>query len=236
MSSFGRCILAMLIGALAVFARTTGPNASATTAIGPRVTATDQPEHRRVTPPPTTTSTTVTTPPPPPTTAPTPPPAAPVAAPPPPVAPPPPPAPLPSMSDAQRAHLAFVSDIPVAWRGAITVAIELIGGSTSWGWPDGRIQVSASHLRNDGELRATITHEFGHLIAYHYGTQSPHGAPPAGWPSFSSHPNESWADCVAHAFTGLDDPSHGLPSCPPESLAWTASWLAQGPDGHPRTG
>jgi hypothetical protein len=135
----------------------------------------------------------------------------------------------------QRAWAAYETAVPAAWRGVITISIELIDGSTSWGWPSGKIQVSAAHLRTDAELRITLAHEFGHMIAYRYGSQSPYGAAPAGWPSYSGQPNEAWADCVAQAFTGIDDPSHGLPSCPAASLAWTASWLAQGPAAHPRT-
>ncbi|MGH9274298.1 MAG: hypothetical protein ACRDZU_06600, partial [Acidimicrobiales bacterium] len=143
--------------------------------------------------------------------------------------------PAPPVPPAQRAWAAYDASVPAAWRGAITVSIELIGGSTSWGWQSGLIQVSAAHARDDDELRATLAHEFGHLIAYRYGAQSTNGAAPVGWPSYSDQPVEAWADCVTQAFTGLDDPSHGLPSCPAASLAWTATWLAQGPAAHPRT-
>jgi hypothetical protein len=126
--------------------------------------------------------------------------------------------------------------VPAAWRSAIPVRIEVIPGSTSWGWSDGRIQVGLDHvLRGTNVLRTTLAHEFGHLIAFRYGSQAFAGAAPKGWPSYSSRPEEAWADCVAQAFTGLAIPSHGLPSCPSASLSWTSNWLAQGPAAHPRT-
>jgi hypothetical protein len=189
-----------------------------------------------VPPAPTTTSTTPPAPAPapaPPAPAPAPVAPAPVVAPAPP-APAPAPAPLPSPSDRFRA--AYEAAVPAAWRAAITVSLEPIAGTTSWGWPSGRIQISERHSATEEALRVTIAHEFGHLIAYRYGTQSPSGAPPAGWPAYSSQPLEAWADCVSRAMTGIDDASHGLPSCSGASLSWTATWLAQGPGAHPRTG
>jgi hypothetical protein len=131
---------------------------------------------------------------------------------------------------------AFEASVPAAWRSAITVRLELIDGDVSWGYTDGTIQIAAAHLLSgDSELRVTLAHEFGHLIAYRYGTQAFMGAAPDGWPAYSSQPAEAWADCVARAFTGIATPSHGLPSCAGQSLAWTADWLAQGPGAHART-
>ena len=37
----------------------------------------------------------------------------------------------------------------------------------------------------------TIAHEFGHLIAYRYGSQAFNGAAPAGWPAYSGQPAEA---------------------------------------------
>jgi hypothetical protein len=125
--------------------------------------------------------------------------------------------------------------VPAVWRAAITVSLEPIAGSTSWGWPSGRIQVSERHYSNDSALRVTVAHEFGHLIAYRYGSQSSSGSAPAGWPAYSNQPAEAWADCVSRAMTGIDDPSHGLPSCSGASLTWTANWLAAGPGAYART-
>jgi hypothetical protein len=36
-----------------------------------------------------------------------------------------------------------------------------------------------------------------------------------------------WADCVARAFTGFDDPAYGLPVCDGDMLAFTSGWLAE---------
>jgi hypothetical protein len=175
-------------------------------------------------PPPTTATTSTTVPPPAPTTT----------APPVPPAPTPPPPPTAPIEEVRASYLASV---PAAWRGAIEVDLAVIGGSTSWSYPSGRIEVSTSHhSRGSGVLATTLAHEFGHLISHRYGTRAFNGAAPAGWPAYSGRPEEAWADCVAQAFTGLADPSHGLPACPAATLQWTQAWLGSGPDAHPRTG
>ncbi len=173
---------------------------------------------------------TVAIPPSPTTSAPPPPPPPPAAAP----SPPPPPAPP---DPAARVRHAFDAAVPAAWRGAIPVRFELIGGATSWASPDGTIQVSDYHA-SAGEdlLRSVLAHEYGHLIAFRYGSQRYNGAAPEGWPAYSDRPEEAWADCVAQAMTGIVDPSHGLPPCAGSSLSWTSTWLDAGPAAHPRTG
>ena len=98
------------------------------------------------------------------------------------------------------------------------------------------MQISATHRANNAILMTTIAHEFGHMIAFRYGAQSPFGAAPTGWPAYSGKPVEAWADCVSAVFSGIADPSHGLPACGGSSLAWAADWLAGGPGAHPRTG
>ena len=128
-----------------------------------------------------------------------------------------------------RLRAAYDAVIPAAWQAAITVTLEPIAGTTSWGWPSGRIEIAESHARSDATMRVTIAHEFGHLIAFRYGSQAYNGAAPSGWPAYSSQPAEAWADCVAAAFTGDRTPSHGLPACSGASLAWTVDWLASGP-------
>jgi len=175
-------------------------------------------------------ATTTTVAPPPPAPAPPPPahraaPPAPAPAPAPSAPPPPPP-----VSPQQRVESAFTSAVPAAWRSAITVRLEIIDGSTSWAYGDGLIQVGTSHAKgSEARLLATLAHEFGHLIAFRYGSQAYNGAAPEGWPAYSNRPEEAWADCVSQVFTGVVDPSHGLPPCSGESLSWTASWLGQGP-------
>ena len=71
-------------------------------------------------------------------------------------------------------------------------------------------------------LRATVAHEFGHLIAFQFGSQAFNGAAPEGWPTYSNVPAEAWADCVSRAFTGINDPSHGLPDW--KAIRWPNSW------------
>jgi hypothetical protein len=126
--------------------------------------------------------------------------------------------------------------VPAAWRSAITVRFVVIDGSTSWADHDGSISIGRQILGRTQLLRVTIAHEFGHLIAFRHGSQAFNGAAPTGWPSYSGVPEEAWADCVSRVFTGVDDASHGLPSCDGGSLSWTAAWLAQGPAAHPQTG
>jgi hypothetical protein len=110
------------------------------------------------------------------------------------------------------------------------VRLEVVAGNVSWADPSGRISVSEAHATGpQHRLTAVLAHEFGHLIAFRYGSHEYNGAAPEGWPAYSSRPEEAWADCVATAFTGISEPSHGLPPCGGESLSWTRSWLAQGP-------
>jgi hypothetical protein len=162
------------------------------------------------------------------------------AAPPPPPPAPPAPAPAPAappQDPAVRVQAAFEAAVPAAWRNVVPVHFQLIEGNTSWASHDGTIQLGSTHYNGtDGLLRATIAHEFGHLIAFRYGSQAYNGAAPDGWPAYSDRPEEAWADCVSRALTGVNDPSHGLPACEGGSLSWTADWVGAGPGAHPRTG
>ena len=63
-----------------------------------------------------------------------------------------------------------------------------------------------------------LAHEFGHLIAFRYGSQAYVGAPPEGWPAPTHRPEEAWADCVQRAFTGRASASHDLATCDGERL------------------
>lgn len=129
-----------------------------------------------------------------------------------------------------RVRAAFDRNVPGHWRDAITPRFEIIDGSTSWAHSDGTIQISKYHADADWTtVVATVTHEFGHLIAFEYGTGAYAGAPPAGWPYNGERPEEMWADCVTEAFTGIVAPSHGLPGCPADTRTWTANWLATNP-------
>ncbi len=120
--------------------------------------------------------------------------------------------------------------MPAAWRSAIPARLSVIAGSTSWAYPDGRIEVAETHADSSAAHRALIiAHEFGHLIAYRYGTGAYAGAAPAGWPEATSNPAEHWADCVQQVFTGTVNPSHGLPPCAGEQLSWARQYLTAGP-------
>lgn len=169
---------------------------------------------------PTTTSVATTTTAPPPTTA--PPSTTTTTAAPPTTAPPPPaPDPDPGTGDlAARVHAALADAIPPRWAAEVS-AVEVIAGATSWGWDHGLIQISRFHASGPWwRLRAVVAHEVGHVIAFRYGSQDYHGAPPAGAP-LGPGSEETWAECVAGAFTG-----HQVhPECGPDAVAWTAEWL-----------
>lgn len=168
--------------------------------------------------------------------APPPPPPAPAPVSPPAPAPAPPPPPAPARTPEQRVQAAYEASVPAAWRNAIPVQLEIIEGRTSWADPSGTIMVSRAHVEgSEAALRATLAHELGHLIAFRYGSQAYNGAAPEGWPAYSDQPEEAWADCVSQAFTGVIDPSHGLPACSGASLSWTSDWVGQDPAGRTRT-
>lgn len=171
------------------------------------------------TPSSTTPSTTPTTPT---TVAPLPPPTSPPA--------PPPPDADPGTGDLHaRAAAALVSGVPEAWRAAIPVQLSVIGGASSWAYPDGRLLVTTRHASGDwARLRAIVAHEFGHHIAFRFGAGTHLGAPPAGWPG-PSHDVEGWANCVARVFTGYALAQAGDVPCDGPALDWTAAHLAAGP-------
>ena len=59
------------------------------------------------------------------------------------------------------------------------------------------------HATGDwARLGAVMGHEFGHHVAFRYGTQAELGAAPEGWPPSGATPVETWADCVSNTFTG----------------------------------
>jgi hypothetical protein len=158
-----------------------------------------------------------------------PPPAPPAPAPPVPAAPPAPVPPEAETLEDRRAR-AFALAVPDRWRSDIPIHFELGEGWTSWAYPGGRIVIGRRHAQARFELLVdVIAHEFGHQIAFRYGSGAYLGAPPTGWPSPDHHPAEAWADCVQTVFTGRSNPSHGLPACGGDRLAWAAAWLASNP-------
>lgn len=119
----------------------------------------------------------------------------------------------------------FQAVVPAAWRARLPVTVEVIPGSVSWGYPD-RIQIADNHLRSAELVDVTLAHEFGHVIAFAFGTREFAGAAPAGWPSATANPAEHWADCVQQVWVGVARPSHGLPPCGGAQLEWTRRYLA----------
>lgn len=133
-------------------------------------------------------------------------------------------------SDEARLQRAFAAGTPAVWRNDIPVRLEVIEGQTSWAHSSGVISIARSHVAGDfNHLTDVIAHEFGHLIAFEYGSGAYVGAGPEGWPAPPERPEEAWADCVQRAFTGRVSPSHGLGPCGGEQLSWAQNWLAAGP-------
>lgn len=235
-------VLAVPLGGTAVLATSDHPSEPVVSAAGP-VADPRLDQERRVPPAPSTTAapTTTTTVAPTTTAAPAPPPAPPTTSPTAPPAPPPPtpapaPAPAPAPTAVPSAEEVYRQVIPSAWRAVFSVRFEHIAGNTSWASSNGTIKIAERHRANRSVLAVTIAHEFGHLIAWRYGTQAYNGAPPSGWPAYSQRPEEAWGDCVSQVFTGIIGPSHGLPPCGGSSLSWTHAWLGSGPNSHPVTG
>jgi hypothetical protein len=136
------------------------------------------------------------------------------------------------VSDLERATSALEASVPAVWRAAVPHRLDVIEGPYSRASTNGLISISTTHAQGSWDvLRMVTAHEFGHLIAFRYGTGEFLGAAPEGWPYSGPHPEEMWADCVATAFTGLTLPSHGLSPCPSSTLDWTRAWLAAGPPG-----
>jgi hypothetical protein len=152
-------------------------------------------------------------------------------------APAPPASPDPGGAGVARAQAILNADVPAAWLAAIAPRVTAAPGTTSWGRTDGELQFGTSHLAGDWQhLRVVVTHEFGHLIAYRYGSQQFLGAAPTGFPPTASRPEELWADCIARALTGNIDPSHNLAPCDGAALNFAEAFLAAGPSAQPRTG
>jgi hypothetical protein len=137
-----------------------------------------------------------------------------------------------------RANSALQSVVPSAWRNAIPSAraTRLISGKSSTSAYRAGIWVSRLHAAESmPQLRNTMAHEFGHHIAFFYGSQVVYGAAPKGFPQGVTSV-ETWADCVGMAFSGVD--AHGTnvkKHCSKAGLRWTEAWLKKGPAAHPRT-
>jgi len=137
-----------------------------------------------------------------------------------------------------RANSALKSAVPAAWRNAIPTAraTKMISGNSSTSAYRAGIWISRLHAaKSTPMLRSTMAHEFGHHIAFSYGSQVVYGAAPKGFPQGVTNV-ETWADCVGEAFSGIDN--HGTnvkKHCSKAGLRWTKAWLKKGPAAHPRT-
>ncbi|SDY56699.1 hypothetical protein SAMN05444365_102672 [Micromonospora pattaloongensis] len=138
----------------------------------------------------------------------------------------------------KRAQDAMNSVVPTVWRKALLkVNVSgVIGGHSSYSARNRGITIGTYHAQRPWvNLKSVMAHEFGHHIAFHYGSQRVYGAPPVGFPQKSSSQVETWADCVAVAMTGKRYRYSNVPPCGTAALAWTRAWLKKGPTNHPRT-
>ena len=137
-----------------------------------------------------------------------------------------------------RANSALQSVVPAAWRKAIPSAraTRLISGNSSTSAYRMGIWVSRFHAgKSTPMLRSTMAHEFGHHIAFYYGSQVVYGAAPKGFPQGVTS-IETWADCVGVALSGVDNHGSNVKKhCSKAGLRWTKAWLKKGPAAHPRT-
>jgi len=137
-----------------------------------------------------------------------------------------------------RANAVLQSVVPGVWRNAIPSAraTRLISGNSSTSAYREGIWVSRFHAaESTPQLRHTMAHEFGHHIAFFYGSQVIYGAAPKGFPQGVTSV-ETWADCVAVALSGVA--KHGTnvrKHCSTAGERWTKAWLKKGPAAHPRT-
>ncbi len=120
--------------------------------------------------------------------------------------------------------------VPARWLAAVPVHFLVIPGQTSWSSWGGLIEIGDWHLTSSvARARNVITHEWGHQVAWLYGSDAYNGAPPTGFPYSGHSPEEQWADCVAEALTGTSYPTGGLGPCPSAALAFTASFFSRAP-------
>jgi hypothetical protein len=135
------------------------------------------------------------------------------------------PLPDPALDPLDRVLAAYHDTIPDKWKAEVPVHYEVRPGSTSLSFPDGLEAISSFHATGPlARLEFVVAHEFGHEIAFKFGSGAYNGAAPTGWPGPDDP--EAWADCVGVAFTGRPSPiaSHQCPDS--ASLAFTVEWLA----------
>jgi len=141
----------------------------------------------------------------------------------------PPPPRLASSDDlVERINATLDEVVPQPWRSAVPVRIVVIAGAMSWSATDGTIRVSRDHATGAlSHMRAVLAQEWGHQAALRYGGHRYVGAPPDGFPDGGENPAEAWASCVSRVLTG--HAADRASRCAADSVAFTASWLANGP-------
>lgn len=123
--------------------------------------------------------------------------------------------------------------MPAVWRNRFPwVRFQMTDGNTRTN-ASTYIWVNPEVLDPPALLGYALAHEFGHKIAYRFGTGAYFGAPPAGWPESGGDDSEAWADCVASAFGhgGVSAPHYPGSHCSGDRLAFARSFLAAGPPG-----
>ena len=209
------------------------------TAPSPSTSVTVPPTAPPTTAAPTTTTTLAPPPPPAPTTTRAPRPTTTTTAPPSTVAPPSvvnEPAPAAPSATPEYAMSLLGQVVPARWLAAVPVRFQVIPGQTSWSSWGGLIEIGEWHLMSSvARAKNVLTHEWGHEVAWLYGTDDYNGAPPAGFPYRGPNTEEQWADCVAEALTGTSYPTGGLGRCPGDALTFTAAFFAKAPGPRLRT-
>lgn len=128
----------------------------------------------------------------------------------------------------RKIYEVYHSFVPQHWQNRITPRFRVVEGGTSRAYENMQIDISEYHADSSREyLAVIITHEYGHLIAFRYGSGEYYGAAPKGWPPRTNRPEEHWADCVQAAFMGYSDPVRGLPPCEGEQLSWAKNYLSR---------
>jgi hypothetical protein len=139
--------------------------------------------------------------------------------------------PVPAASATPEYALSLIQQVvPARWLAAVPVRFQVIAGKTSWSSWGGLIEIGDWHLLSSvARARNVITHEWGHQVAWLYGSDAYNGAPPTGFPYSGGNPEEQWADCVAEALTGTSYPTGGLGPCPSDALSFTSAFFSRAP-------